>query len=140
MAARKTVGKDPCLRYSLRVSGTLSFSILFCSILYTILFYFNLFYSIYYSVLFYFVLFYILFYSFPFCSILYSFLFYSILLCSILLFSSLLFSSVLGCVIPLQDAALRQSPPTFSVFCYPCLYHSLLPHNVISATKFWSSN
>ena len=33
-----------------------------------------------------------------------------------------------------------QSPPTFSVFCYPCPYRSLLPYNVISPTTFRSSN
>ena len=48
--------------------------------------------------------------------------------------------SILGCVLPLQEVALRQSPPSFSVLCYPCPYRSLLPHNVISPTTFWSSD
>ena len=48
--------------------------------------------------------------------------------------------SILGCVLPLQEAALCQSPPTFSVLCYPCPYRFLFPHNVISPTAFWSSN
>ena len=45
-----------------------------------------------------------------------------------------------GCVLPLQRVALRQSPPTFSLICYPCPYRSLLPHNVISPMTFQSSN
>ena len=45
--------------------------------------------------------------------------------------------SILGCVLPLQEVALRQSPPTV---CYPCSYRSLLSHNVTSPTTFWSSN
>ena len=49
------------------------------------------------------------------------------------------FYSILGCILPLQEVALCQSPTAFSVFCYPCPYRSLLPHNVISLT-FWSSN
>ena len=52
----------------------------------------------------------------------------------------LLFYSILGCVLPLQEVALRQSPPSFSVLCCPCPYRSLLPHNVISPTPFWSSD
>ena len=48
--------------------------------------------------------------------------------------------SLLGCVPPLQEVALHQSPPSFSVLCYPCPYRSLLPHNVISPLMFWSSN
>ena len=55
------------------------------------------------------------------------------------LFYSILFYSILGCVLPLQEVALRQSPPSFSVLCYPCPYRSLLPHNVISPTPIWSS-
>ena len=51
-----------------------------------------------------------------------------------------LFYSVQGCVLPLQEVALCQSPPSFSVLCYPCPYHSLLPHNVISPMMFCSSN
>ena len=47
--------------------------------------------------------------------------------------------SILGCVLPLQEVALRQSPPSFSVLCYPHPYRCLLPHNVISPTTFWSS-
>ena len=35
--------------------------------------------------------------------------------------------SILGCVLPLQEVALRQSPLSFSVLCYPCPYRSLLP-------------
>ena len=53
---------------------------------------------------------------------------------------SVLFCSVLGCVLPLLEVALSQSPPTFSVLCYPCPYRSLLPHNVIFPTMFWSSS
>ena len=53
---------------------------------------------------------------------------------------SILFYSVLGCVLPLQEVALRQSLPSFSVLCYPRPYRSLLPHNVISLTTFWSSD
>ena len=68
-----------------------------------------------------------------------SILFYSILFYSVL-FCSVLFYAIPGCVLPLQEVALRQSPPTFSVLCCPCPYHSLLPHNVISTTTFWSSN
>ena len=48
--------------------------------------------------------------------------------------------SILGCVFPLQEVALCQSPPTFSVLCCPCPYRSLLPHTVISPVTFWSSN
>ena len=51
-----------------------------------------------------------------------------------------LFYSILGCVLPLQEVALCHSPPNFSVLCCPCPYRSLLPHNVISSTTFWSSN
>ena len=36
------------------------------------------------------------------------------------LFYFILFYSILGCVLPLQEVALRQSPPSFSVLCYPC--------------------
>ena len=52
---------------------------------------------------------------------------------------SILFYSILGCVLPLQEVALRQSLPSFSVLCYPHPYRSLLPHNVISPATFWSS-
>ena len=38
----------------------------------------------------------------------------------------------------IAEVALRQSPPSFSVLCYLCPYRSLLPHNVISPTTFWS--
>ena len=53
--------------------------------------------------------------------------------------TAILFYYILGCVLPLQEAALDHSPPTFSFLCYPCPYCSLLPHNVISPT-FWSCN
>ena len=56
-----------------------------------------------------------------------------------IVFYSILFYSILGCVRPLQEESLRQSPPSFSVLCYPCPYRSLLPHNVISPTMLWSS-
>ena len=61
----------------------------------------------------------------------------------LILLLSLLFShfySILGCVLPKQEVALRQSHATFSVLCYPCQNRSLLPHNVISPTTFWSSD
>ena len=48
--------------------------------------------------------------------------------------------SILGCDLTLLEVAVRQSLPSFSVLCYPCPYRSLLPHNVISPTTFWSSN
>ena len=51
-----------------------------------------------------------------------------------------IFYSVLGCVLPLQKVALRQSLPSFSVLCYSRPYRSLLPHNIISPTTFWSSD
>ena len=54
--------------------------------------------------------------------------------------SSILLNSIPDCVLPLQEAALHQSPPSFSVLCYPHPYRSLLPHNVISPTMFSSSN
>ena len=54
-------------------------------------------------------------------------------------FYSILFYFFVGCVLLLQEAALCQSPPSFSVLCYPCPYCSLLPHNVISPTT-WSSD
>ena len=41
------------------------------------------------------------------------------------------FNSILSYVLPLQEVALHQSPPAFSVLCCPCSYRSLLPHNVI---------
>ena len=53
---------------------------------------------------------------------------------------SILFYSMLDYVLLLQEVALCQSPPTFSVVCYPCPYHSLLPHYVISPTMSPSSN
>ena len=56
------------------------------------------------------------------------------------LFISILFYSILDGVFALQEVALSQSPPSFSVLCYPCPYCSLLPHNVISPMMFWSSN
>ena len=56
-----------------------------------------------------------------------------------ILFYFILFYSILGRVLPLQEAALRQSLPSFSVLCYPCPNRSLLPRNVISPTTFWSS-
>ena len=43
-------------------------------------------------------------------------------------------------VLPLQEVALHQSPPTFSVLCYPCPNCSLLLHNVISPRTFRPSN
>ena len=46
-------------------------------------------------------------------------------------FTPIQFYSILGCVLPQQEVALCQSPPTFSVLCCPCPYHSLLPHKVI---------
>ena len=52
---------------------------------------------------------------------------------------SILFYSILGCVLPLQDVALRPSPPSFSVLCCPCPHRSLLPHNVSSPTRKHSS-
>ena len=51
----------------------------------------------------------------------------------------ILFYSFLCCVLLLLEVALSQSRPSFSVLCYPCPYHSLLLHNVISPTTFWSS-
>ena len=57
--------------------------------------------------------------------------------CTILFYS--IFCSISGCVLPLQEVALHQSPPTFSVICYPSTYRSLLPHNAISSMTFWSS-
>ena len=39
--------------------------------------------------------------------------------------SYILFYSILGCVLPLQEVALRQSHPSFSVLCYPRPYRSL---------------
>ena len=54
--------------------------------------------------------------------------------------SPLLFYSILGCVLPLQEVALCQSPPSFCVLCHPCSYRSLLPHNIISPIIFWSSD
>ena len=53
---------------------------------------------------------------------------------------SSLFYSTLGCVLSLQEVALCQCLPSFSVLCYPRPYRSLLPHNVISPTTFWSSD
>ena len=50
------------------------------------------------------------------------------------------YSYILGCVLPLQEVALRQSLPSFSVLYYPRPYRSLLPQNVISPTTFWSSD
>ena len=38
-----------------------------------------------------------------------------------------LFYSILGCVLPLQDVALRKSPPTVSVLCYPCPNRPTMP-------------
>ena len=61
---------------------------------------------------------------------------YSVLCCSSL-FCSVVFCSILGCVLPLQDVALCQGPPTFSVLCCPCPYSTLLPHSVISQTMLW---
>ena len=52
----------------------------------------------------------------------------------------MLFYSILGGVLPLQEVALRQSLPSFSVLCYPRPYRSLLSHNVISPTTFWTSD
>ena len=52
---------------------------------------------------------------------------------------TILFYYILGCVLPLQEVALRQS----SIFLCPLHSHphsSLLPHNVISPTTFWSSD
>ena len=69
----------------------------------------------------------------------FSFFFCFCFFCFASLLRFALFYSVLGCVLPLQEVALRQSLPTFSVLCYPCPYSSLLPHNVISPTTFWSS-
>ena len=47
--------------------------------------------------------------------------------------------SILFCVLPLQELPFCQSPPTFSLLCYPCPYGFRYPHNFISPT-FWSSN
>ena len=52
----------------------------------------------------------------------------------------ILIFSILGCVLPLQEAELSQRPPIFSVLCYPCPCRSLLLHKVISPTTFWSSD
>ena len=60
--------------------------------------------------------------------------------CAGAIHSAVLFCSILSYVLPLQEVALRQSPPSFSVLCCPCPYRSLLPHNVISPTMFWSSD
>ena len=49
-------------------------------------------------------------------------------------------SSILGCVLPLLEVALRKISPSFSVLCCPCPYHSLLPPTVFSLTTFCSSN
>ena len=130
------------LFYSILFCSILFYSILFCSILFcSILFCSVLFCSVlFYSVLFCSVLFCsVLFCSILFCSVLfYSILFYPIPFCTVL-FYSILFYSILGCVLRLQEVALHQSPPAFSVLCYPCPYRSLLPHNVISSMMFWSS-
>ena len=56
------------------------------------------------------------------------------------LYHIFVFYYILGCVLSLQEVALRQRPPTFAVLCYPCPYCSLLPHSVISSMTFWSSN
>ena len=53
---------------------------------------------------------------------------------------SIVFYSILGCVLPLQEVAISQNPPSFSVLCSPCPYHSLLPHNIISPMTLWSFN
>ena len=53
---------------------------------------------------------------------------------------AILFYSILGCVFPLQEVTLHQSLPSSSDLCYPRPYRSLLPHNVISPTTFWSSD
>ena len=50
----------------------------------------------------------------------------------------MLLQSILGCVLPRQEVALRQSPPSFSVLCCPCPYRPLLPHKVISLPTFWA--
>ena len=90
----------------------------------------------------------VLFCSVLFCSILFcSVLFCSVLFCSVL-FCSVLFCSVLFCSILFYSrlcpsTAGRSTPPVlqhFPVLYYPCQYRSLLPHNVISLTTFWSSN
>ena len=64
----------------------------------------------------------------------------SVLGCSSLLTIRKLFCSILGCVLPLQEVAIHQSPPIFYLHCSPSPYRFLLPHNVISPTKFRSSN
>ena len=51
---------------------------------------------------------------------------------------SVLFCSILACVLPLQEVALRQSPSTLSVLCCLWSHCFLLPHNVISPVMFWS--
>ena len=53
---------------------------------------------------------------------------------------TILFYSILSCVFPLQEVALRQCLPSSSVLCYPHPYRSLLPHNVISPATFWFSD
>ena len=55
-----------------------------------------------------------------------------------LFFSPTISHSVLGCVLPLKEAALRQNHPAFSVRCYPCLCRSLLPRNVFYFDRFKS--
>ena len=59
-----------------------------------------------------------------------------IVIISILFIFSILLYSTLGCVLPLQEAALCHRPPTYSVLCYPCPYRSWLSHSVISPTTF----
>ena len=50
--------------------------------------------------------------------------------------------SVLFCSRLCLSTARNSPPPEFSngLLCYPCPYRSLLPHNVISSTTFWSSD
>ena len=56
----------------------------------------------------------------------------SIFMKLLILFYSMLYPSTAGSIPPPEYT-------TFSVLCYPCLYSSLLPHNVISPMTFWSS-
>ena len=41
--------------------------------------------------------------------------------------NTILFYSVLGCVLPLHEVGSLRSPPSFSVLCYLCPRRSLLP-------------
>ena len=121
---RTTDGNGLCQRLAI-----VFYSILFCSILFYSIFFYSVLFSslLFYSAVFYSILFYsILFYSILF----YSILFYSILFYSILFYSGLC-----------PSTAGSSSPPESSNFlcpCDPCPNRSLLSHNTISPTAFWS--